>query len=1176
MFWLSSQGKSRIRSVVLSLVMVSMFFAEQESVPSSNTNENRQFLHGMVSVVKSLDTYLKGTYNYTGLVGENSEVNGDLYWCDFVMMSQYPSKADGYIRYYAKTGFLEYKELSQQIIDKMYKVYKNTRDRDGNLWLPTGHFISKDGKFYGYSKGKKFTRYSENPIPYDQSNGEYQIEGAGMADSWGIGMFELSKMVDYLDPVYKEKLIELNYGMADFWNRDYMLYRKQGMFFYRTEDVTPSNPKYQKDELKFWCIGLDLLYSIVSLQQLGQNTDKYDERLILLMQTYVKDRPSHNKDFRIDYLDSRMIELSKYFKNKGKEKELSDWVFKRLPGLYKDQINKARFMLNGDVRGSSTIPLLDLYAQLNMKAQYRELWQDIWDNHFGELGIKNEEENVYLSVNNSGYALLLDAGYQGWLTGMISDEEFNKAIKKYYEFKGDRRNYRDCDDWVIETEEWDKKNSNWQATPFDCYPEIVESEHYYFGKPQGFTVNRMVLSGEVKEAMKKENQKRNCYYQFVAPFENHAEKERYGLAQTFNVLDTHVNAAIKIDLSKDGQQNNPEFIIKYKEPKVSKGMPCSGFVDVTELYYKDKKEAIKEGFEVSEVQLNGKKIPYQVFHLLDYKEPYSRENNAKLGFIIETEGNEKENEIKIITAKRNFPYYIVDDYYNENSSKTKPKDLPVVEKQNQTSTVDTFTLKDAVKAGRYVSNWEQWCLAYKSGDSKNKKELETAIKETARRMEEGDFNRNRLVELVVALTRIYYVNEDKSKEELAKSIEKYSNDVLNEKETPKGVNILRDGEMLIRYGILFPERLKAKESLDFGWEKVKKYLKENFNEEGFDKYTDPIEDVKILTEIERLCLINDVKIPDEIFSKTEKIIEFLMYCGNPDGTISEFIDKSKGNIREWLYWGSKIYKRTDFRYVAFGGLLMENCFEPEKTSIAYEKSGVYVMRNGWDIRDRYLTPFFHDEDKEKRQVVYTITEKGEDFSAYNRKLGIKKAEQKIVKWVTKENYDYLEVIEKSGRKRKITYVKPDYWFVNVVGCPYKLEDEMKIIKQYKTDEKNEEMIRSEHKYEEDHLYGLSVKEKGEILVQQINGELYLMHCYHNDSRKRITVEVDENYKRKKDEVVYKYLYAKGVPPKYMKMMSYVPEIKVSRKGDNWTINYKDKEKIEIGNFGENVIINRLK
>ncbi|MFH1824306.1 MAG: hypothetical protein ABH873_03660 [Candidatus Firestonebacteria bacterium] len=134
-------------------------------ISSANENNPRQILRGMVSSVRGLDTYLKGVYDFPGLVGENSEVNGDLFLCDYVMMSQYPSKADGYLRFYAKTGFSEYKELSWQFIDKMYKVYVNTKDKDGKNWIPTQQFIANDEKFYGYGHGPHFTRYLEHPIP---------------------------------------------------------------------------------------------------------------------------------------------------------------------------------------------------------------------------------------------------------------------------------------------------------------------------------------------------------------------------------------------------------------------------------------------------------------------------------------------------------------------------------------------------------------------------------------------------------------------------------------------------------------------------------------------------------------------------------------------------------------------------------------------------------------------------------------------------------------------------------------------------------------------------------------------------------------------------------------------------------------------------------------------------
>ncbi|MFH1074265.1 MAG: hypothetical protein V1752_04165 [Candidatus Firestonebacteria bacterium] len=518
---------------ITSVVVLFFFFI----LPlQADTAEDQQILRGMVSVVRSLDAYMKGIYGYDGLVGENSEVNGDLYLCEYIMMTQYPSKADGYLRFYAKTGFPEYKILSQQIIDKIYRVYDSTTDKDGKHWLPTQAFIANDGKFYGYSQGPNFTRNGPNPVPYNQSKGKYQIEGAGFPDAWGIGMYELSKMADYLDDDHKKKLITILEGMVDFWNRDYMRYKKAGIFLYRTEDVEPLNPKPQVKKPKWSCSGSDLIYSIIALNELKQNTDHYDTNLMLFLKSYVDERVNHSGEFRIDYLDSRMIELANYFKNKEKYLKLADWVLDKVPYIYKKKVNKVIFMIGGSTSTASTIPLLDFYAQMGRKDKFKELWSNIWTKHFGEKGIKISNEYNF-TINNSAYPILLDAGYQGWLKGILNDEEFADAVKKYYMFKGDENSYRKTSDWVLESDNWDKEKGDWQATPFDNYPEQVEPEAYYKeGKPQGFSTHYLILSGFIKEINEKQSQDRNRYYQFAAPFENHGEKLRYGLAQTFNLI----------------------------------------------------------------------------------------------------------------------------------------------------------------------------------------------------------------------------------------------------------------------------------------------------------------------------------------------------------------------------------------------------------------------------------------------------------------------------------------------------------------------------------------------------------------------------------------------------------------------------------------------------------------
>jgi len=456
--------------VYIVLLIISLQF------PAFGDNNDKQILRGMVSVVRSMDTYMKGVYDYPGLNGENSEVNGDLYLCEYIAMHQYPSKADGYIRFYAKTGIPEYREVAQQFIDKMYKVYKETKDSKGQNWIPTQQFIAKDGKFYGYSKGPHFTRNTNSPIPFDQSQGKCMIEGAGFPDAWGIGMLELCKTASFLDDDHKAKLAEILYCMADFWNRDYMRYNKNGVFLYRTEDVEPLNPKPQINPPRWGYMASEVIYSVAALNELGKDTSRYDTNLILFLKTYVKERANHKDDARIDYLDSRMLVLSDYFKSKNKNADLTDWVYEKVSLLLKNKPYSAQFMLGGNSTTYSTIPYLNTLAQLKLKEKYKGLWDDIWNNNFDERGILNGDEHA--TINNSGYAILLDAGYQGWLNGMLTNEEFIESISRYYCFKGDPRNYRDLDDWVLETEAWDRENPGWQATPYDCYPEQVEPEAY--------------------------------------------------------------------------------------------------------------------------------------------------------------------------------------------------------------------------------------------------------------------------------------------------------------------------------------------------------------------------------------------------------------------------------------------------------------------------------------------------------------------------------------------------------------------------------------------------------------------------------------------------------------------------------------------------------------------------
>ncbi|MFH1824277.1 MAG: hypothetical protein ABH873_03515 [Candidatus Firestonebacteria bacterium] len=1162
-----------------------------------NSEDNQQVLKGMVSVTRSLDTYLKGVYDFSGLVGENSEVNGSLWFCEYIAMVQYPSKADGYLRYYTKTGFPEYKELAEQFIDKIYKVYTSTKDKDGKNWLPTQQFIAGDGKFYGYDQGPRFKRSTpliRHPIPYNQSKGKYQIESAGFPDAFGIGMYELAKEVEKVKEVrkveegkekkenkeYKEKLIEILNGIVDFWNRDYMRYKKSVAFLYRTEDVEPLNPQPQKKEPKWSCMGSDLIYSVLALNELGQDTNKYDTNLMLFLKTYCDERVNHSGESRIDYLDSRMIELAKYFKNKGKYEGLTNWVFNILPSFYRKRSDRVEFMLDGSLKGSSTTPLLDLYAQLGMKEQFKKLWNNIWNNYFGEEGIKVNDKCV--SINNSGYPVLLDAGYQGWLKGILTDEEFISAVQRYYNFKGNERSYRDLNDWVIEIEEWDRIRPNWNATPYDCYPEQVETEGYYKGIPQGFMMHSIPVGS--LNSPSRENTKRNLYYQFTSPFANHAEKQRYGLAQAFNLLNTFKNS---IPVFNKIEEDKLTTKVVYKEPKAPKGLPCMGIVDVTELYYKDRKISIKDGYEVTEVLNKDKNISWQISHILDYKKPFSEENNAKLCFLIEAEGKEVEGEITIIVRKRNLPYYVTES--EELKKSDKIKDLSFIEKQNQDIVTDNVRLKNAFKSYEnkdFLKDWRVWCEAYRYNEKEVNPKLESNIKgyfnkelnleddpklkKNISKYFKGELKIEDRVDLIISFSRIYFIYDGELKKEILKAIEKNICILLNEKDYG-----LKAIESLIRYGVLFPDNVKSKESLESGWIKLKEFLSKRINTEGYDKEKELLQIAKTLIEIERLGQINNIKIPDEIFKTTEKILEFLMYCSNSDGRIPSFIDKSGENIREWLYWGSKIYKRSDFRYVAFGGLIMENSFAPEKTSISCPESGIYVMRSSWDIRDRYRNRSGSDEDRQRVMIVDSKT--GEfEISGYNKVLikGNANGNYKVSKWESNEKEDILVLKDEEKKiEKEIKFVKPNYWIICMNG-PSEISDELELNGVEVINEESRARTLSGNLPGAYSQLDIKLRYLGDVQVVSYKAKLevkdkvvklsgvygigYVIYPYIDDDKKCSYERISGNYKPKVTDRIVTHFAKNEVYRE--KRICYVPDIEVKEVEGEVKVIEKSKEK----------------
>jgi len=1164
----------------------------------SSADESKQILAGQVSVFRSLEVYVKGIYKFSGLFAESAEVDGDLYQCEAVHTAQFSCKADGYLRFYIKTKIPEFKGMTEEIIDRLHKVYKSTKTKDGKNWLPTQSLVSDDGKFYPYSKGKRFTRWIPHPIPYDQSQGKYFIKSADFPDAFGIGILQLSENANYLSEDHRKKLVEILEGVAEFWNSEYMVVKIKDSFYYRTEDISPANPTPQKDKISWGCQASDIIYSVKTLYNLGVNTDKYDENLTLFLKTYLSERDRHSSDFRIDYLDDRVLELSEYFNKKSKNQDLTKRAYVKLKVIHEKSPEKAVFMFDGITDEYSTIPFLEIYRKLGLKDKFVKLWKDIWDNNFDdELGIKILSGRK--GINGSAYSVLLDQGYHGWKEKMLTDEEFIKEFKRYYMFKGNPKNYRDLDDWVIETGELlDGKVPNWTATPYDCYPSKIETEHYYGYEPQGYTTDRIPFGEKSKE---REARECNIYTQYVAPYEIHAEKSRYGKAMSFNLLDTSENPVLDIKDNKQNKDDKIEFKVKFKYPENLAGFSCMGIIDVTEMYYENKVSAIKEGYQITKVICGNEEIPFEISHMLAYEEPFSVKNRARLCFLATSKDSKnKEGEIQIIAEKIKFPYYYEQADIKKSAPLKEPEDLQYYKMPSQEKTykLEYYEAEKWLKAYEekkvdvkmkdiVYKYWLYWVLAYQTQNKKNPKVTEKHLQKYLKILKYYlDLEKTTNAEAALRLNEItkFYSclkNEIQKDAELNRLLNRrFVEDVKYLLENPSkkdSVALLEESKGLIRYGILFPTREKSKEAKETGFNQIVQYLKGNINEEGMEKNKETVRTARILIEVIRLSELNKQGVPKEIIKTLENITEFLMYVSNPDGTVSNAADNSGGeNIREIFYWTSKITKRKDFRFTAFGGLSMENSFEPEKTSISFPKSGIYVMRNGWDIRDRYKRPFAKYKDNEKRQAVYLVTQDGDSISCYNRTLTSNQNKQNVKKWVSSGKYDYLKTEQKDGTIKEILYIKPNYWIVRP-GKEYSLEKEFKLINQVKDLQKN--VIRSENKYEVGYLYQLLKKGKGEVMLQEIDREIYLIYCYHNDIIKSRMIELGEKYKKKEGETIVACLQGKGVPPKYMKMMPLVPEIKIYKEESGKIIlENAGIEKLEISKYGEmpEVIVTAIK
>ena len=89
----------------------------------------------------------------------------------------------------------------------------------------------------------------------------------------------------------------------------------------------------------------------------------------------------------------------------------------------------------------------------------------------------------------------------------------------------------------------------------------------------------------------------------------------------------------------------------------------------------------------------------------------------------------------------------------------------------------------------------------------------------------------------------------------------------------------------------------------------------------------------------------------ELSDRVQRLLEILMYSLDMNGCLPFAASaEDQVNRREWLFWGSRIFNRSDFAFVAYGGLDALEARPPAETSKAFPDLGLYVLRNNWEIR----------------------------------------------------------------------------------------------------------------------------------------------------------------------------------------------------------------------------------
>lgn len=245
---------------------------------------------------------------------------------------------------------------------------------------------------------------------------------------------------------------------------------------------------------------------------------------------------------------------------------------------------------------------------------------------------------------------------------------------------------------------------------------------------------------------------------------------------------------------------------------------------------------------------------------------------------------------------------------------------------------------------------------------------------------------------------------------------------------------------------------------------------------------------------------------EKLTGKLQSLLNFLMYISRPDRTTPLIGDDDGGrclpisnaapdDFSACLSTGASMFKRSDMKFTA--GSFAEETFwllgidgfrrfdeiepvKPEKRSVAFETTGYFAMRDGWNDSDNLLVvdcgplgslsgghghadslsfdlsvggiPVFVDpgtytyhESEELRNhfrtsaAHNTLTIDGKSQSSPGAKFGWNsKAESRLESWITQPRFDFFEGSHDGFKRletapaihrRSILFLKDDYWII---------------------------------------------------------------------------------------------------------------------------------------------------